>query len=181
MNYLNWGENTMRELILGGVRSGKSRLAEQYADDSGLDVVYVATAQVRDAEMRQRIAHHQARRPAHWQLVEAGQNLAQVLQQQAAANRCVLVDCLTLWLTQLLCDASEDELRREVDALLAVLPTLPGHIILVSNETNMGIVPMGELSRRYCDEAGRLHQQVGALCERVILTVAGLPLIVKGS
>lgn len=170
----------MRELILGGVRSGKSRLAEQHANDSGLDVVYVATAQVLDAEMQQRIAHHRARRPAHWQVVEAGHGLAQVLQQQARADRCVLVDCLTLWLTQLLCDVSEAELRREVDALLAVLPTLPGQIILVSNETNMGVVPLGELSRRYCDEAGRLHQQLGALCERVILTVAGLPLIVKG-
>jgi adenosylcobinamide kinase/adenosylcobinamide-phosphate guanylyltransferase len=169
----------MRELILGGVRSGKSRLAEQHANDSGLDVVYVATAQVRDAEMQQRIVHHQARRPAHWQVIEAGHNLAQVLQQQAGHGRCVLVDCLTLWLTQLLCDVSEAELQREVDALLAVLPTLPGQIILVSNETNMGIVPMGELSRRYCDEAGRLHQQVGALCERVILTVAGIPLVVK--
>lgn len=171
----------MRELILGGVRSGKSRLAEQHANDSGLDVVYVATAQVRDAEMQHRIEHHRARRPAHWQVVEAGQNLAGVLQQQAAANRCVLVDCLTLWLTQLLCDTDETVLRREVDALLAVLPKLPGQLILVSNETNMGIVPMGELSRRYCDEAGRLHQQVGSICERVILTVAGLPLIVKGS
>jgi adenosylcobinamide kinase/adenosylcobinamide-phosphate guanylyltransferase len=171
----------MRELILGGVRSGKSRLAEQHANESDLDVVYVATAQVRDAEMQQRIAHHQARRPTRWQVVEAGHDLARVLQQQAAAGRCVLVDCLTLWLTQLLCDVSETELRREVDALLTVLPTLPGQIILVSNETNMGVVPLGELSRRYCDEAGRLHQQVGALCERVILTVAGMPLIVKGS
>ncbi len=171
----------MRELILGGVRSGKSRLAEQRANDSGLEVVYVATAQVRDAEMQQRIAHHQARRPVHWQVIEAGHNLAQVLQQQAAVGRCVLVDCLTLWLTQLLCDVSEAELQREVDALLTVLPTLQGQIILVSNETNMGIVPMGELSRRYCDEAGRLHQQVGALCERVTLTVAGLPLVVKNA
>lgn len=171
----------MRELILGGVRSGKSRLAEQRADDSGLDVVYVATAQVRDEEMQRRVAEHQARRPGNWHSVEAGQNLAEVLRREASAQRCVLVDCLTLWLTQLLCDTNEAELRREVDALLAVLPTLPGHIILVSNETNMGIVPLGELSRRYCDEAGRLHQQVGALCERVILTVAGLPLIVKGS
>lgn len=171
----------MRELILGGVRSGKSRLAEQHANDSGLDVVYVATAQVRDAEMQQRIAHHQARRPTHWQVVEAGHNLAQVLQQQAGNGRCVLVECLTLWLTQLLCDLSDAESRREVDSLLSVLPALPGKIILVSNETNMGIVPLGELSRRYCDEAGRLHQQVGALCERVILTVAGMPLIVKGS
>jgi adenosylcobinamide kinase/adenosylcobinamide-phosphate guanylyltransferase len=171
----------MRELILGGARSGKSRLAEQHAKDSGLELVYVATAQMRDEEMQQRIAHHQAHRPAHWQVIEAGHNLAQVLQQQAGEGRCVLVDCLTLWLTQLLCDLSEAELRREVDALLSVLPTLPGNIILVSNETNMGIVPLGELSRRYCDEAGRLHQQAGALCERVILTVAGLPLIVKGN
>lgn len=171
----------MRELILGGVRSGKSKLAEQYANDSGLEVLYVATAQVRDAEMQQRVAQHQARRPAHWQAIESGHDLAQVLRQQAAAHRCVLVDCLTLWLTQLLCEASEVELRREVDALLTALPALPGRIILVSNETNMGVVPLGELSRRYCDEAGRLHQQLGILCERVILTVAGLPLIVKGS
>jgi len=171
----------MRELILGGVRSGKSRLAEQHAEESGLEVVYVATAQVRDAEMQRRVAYHQAHRPAHWQVVEAGHNLARVLHQQAREGRCVLVDCLTLWLTQLLCDLSEAELRREMDALLSVLPTLPGNILLVSNETNMGIVPLGELSRRYCDEAGRLHQQLGALCERVILTVAGLPLIVKGS
>ncbi len=171
----------MRELILGGVRSGKSRLAEQHATDSGLEVVYVATAQARDAEMQQRIAHHQAHRPAHWQVVEAGHNLAEVLKQQAREGRCVLVDCLTLWLTQLLCDVSEAELRREVDALLNILPDLPGEIILVSNETNMGIVPLDELSRRFCDEAGRLHQQTGARCERVILTVAGMPLIMKGN
>ena len=171
----------MKELILGGVRSGKSRLAEQRADDSGLEVVYIATAQVRDEEMQRRVAEHRARRPGNWRSVEAGQNLAEVLRREASVQRCVLVDCLTLWLTQLLCDADAAVLRREMDALLTVLPTLPGHIILVSNETNMGIVPLGELSRRYCDEAGRMHQQVGALCERVILTVAGLPLIVKGS
>jgi len=171
----------MRELILGGVRSGKSRLAEQHAQESGLAVVYVATAEVRDEEMRARVLHHQARRPADWQLVCAGQNLAEVLQREAASGRCLLVDCLTLWLTQLLCDAEEVRLQFEMAQLLRVLPDLPGEIILVSNETNMGIVPMGELSRRYCDETGRLHQQLGKICERVILTVAGLPLVVKGS
>ena len=171
----------MRELILGGVRSGKSRLAEQHAQESGLAVVYVATAEVRDEEMRARVLHHQARRPADWQLVCAGQNLAEVLQREAASGRCLLVDCLTLWLTQLLCDAEEVRLQFEVAQLLRVLPDLPGEIILVSNETNMGIVPLGELSRRYCDETGRLHQQLGKICERVILTVAGLPLVVKGS
>lgn len=171
----------MRELILGGVRSGKSRLAEQHAKNSGFEVVYIATAQVRDAEMQRRVEEHQARRPAAWRAVEAGHNLAEVLQREGSAQRCLLVDCLTLWLTQLLCDASEQELRCECDGLLAVLPHLPGQIILVSNETNMGVVPMGELSRRYCDEAGRLHQQLAQLCDSVYLTVAGLPLKVKGS
>lgn len=170
----------MRELILGGIRSGKSALAEQHASDSGLQVVYVATAQIRDEEMQRRVDEHRARRPKNWQLVEAGSNLAEVLRREANAQRCLLVDCLTLWLTQLLCDEDANRLRRECDALLEILPQLPGHIILVSVETNMGITPMGELSRRYCDEAGRLHQQAAALCERVILTVAGLPLIVKG-
>lgn len=167
----------MRELILGGVRSGKSRLAEQRALESGLEVVYIATAEVRDEEMSQRILHHQARRPSDWRLVEAGQNLAEVLQREAAVGRCLLVDCLTLWMTQLLCD-SEGSLI-QVSEFIDILPGLPGRTILVSNETNMGIVPMGELSRRYCDEMGRLHQQLGAICERVTLTVAGLPLVVK--
>lgn len=171
----------MRELILGGVRSGKSRMAEQHAIDSGLEVVYVATAQVLDEEMRMRVAHHQASRPASWRLVEAGGDLAAVLQHESAAGRCVLVDCLTLWLTQLLCEDEQTRLRDEVSALLRVLPELPGRIILVSNETNMGITPMGELSRRYCDEMGRLHQQLGKICERVTLTVAGLPLVVKNT
>lgn len=169
----------MKELILGGVRSGKSTLAERHAQDCGLAVVYVATAEVRDEEMRERIIHHQARRPGNWKLVEAGHDLAAVLQREAAPGHCMLVDCLTLWLTQLLCDADQDKLKLEVAALLGVLPNLPGHIILVSNETNMGVTPMGELSRRYCDEAGRLHQRLGQICERVILTVAGLPLVVK--
>lgn len=171
----------MRELILGGVRSGKSRLAEQRAQASCLQVVYVATAQVRDAEMRQRVAEHRVRRPDGWLSVEAGPNLAEVLQREATTRRCLLVDCLTLWLTQMLCDASQQDLRRETGALLDVLPSLPGQVILVGNETNMGVVPMGELSRRYCDEAGRLHQQIAAVCERVTLMVAGIPLIVKGA
>jgi len=169
----------MKELILGGVRSGKSRLAEQHAQASGLPVTYIATATVEDDEMRARIAHHQAQRPGHWQLVEEPLALAAALQRHAAAGHCVLVDCLTLWLTNLLCTQDEAQLRKEVSALLDVLPSLPGHIILVSNETGMGVVPLGELTRRYCDEAGRLHQAVAQCCERVILTVAGLPLMVK--
>ena len=170
----------MMELILGGVRSGKSRLAEQHAQESGLPVTYLATATVEDDEMRARIAHHQAQRPGHWNLVEEPLALAAALQRHAAAGHCVLVDCLTLWLTNLLCMEDEERLQQEVSALLEVLPTLPGHIILVSNETGMGVVPLGELTRRYCDEAGRLHQVVAQCCEKVILTVAGLPLNLKG-
>lgn len=170
----------MRELILGGVRSGKSRLAEQHAQTTGLPVTYLATATVQDDEMRARVAHHQAQRPGHWQLVEEPLALAAALQRHAAENHCVLVDCLTLWLTNLLCAQNEVLLQQEVAALLEVLPGLPGQIILVSNETGMGIVPLGELTRRYCDEAGRLHQAVAQCCERVILTVAGLPFNLKG-
>jgi len=170
----------MKELILGGVRSGKSRLAEQHARESGLPVTYIATATVQDDEMRARVAHHQAQRPDHWAIVEEPLALAAALQRHAAAGHCVLVDCLTLWLTNLLCAEDEARLHREIAALLEVLPGLPGHIILVSNETGMGIVPLGELTRRYCDEAGRLHQSVAHCCDKVILTVAGLPLNFKG-
>jgi len=170
----------MKKLILGGVRSGKSKLAEQHALASGLSVTYIATATADDAEMRARIAHHQAQRPAHWQLVEEPLALATTLHRHASENHCLLVDCLTLWLTNLLCVEDEQRLQTEVAALLNILPTLPGHIILVSNETGMGVVPLGELTRRYCDEAGRLHQALAATCNQVILTVAGLPLTLKG-
>jgi adenosylcobinamide kinase/adenosylcobinamide-phosphate guanylyltransferase len=170
----------MRELILGGMRSGKSRLAEQRALESGLPVTYLATATAQDEEMRQRIAHHQSQRPGHWQLVEEPIALAAALQRHATEGHCVLVDCLTLWLTNLLCLGDEARLREEIDALLDALPKLPGTIILVSNETGMGVVPLGELTRRYCDEAGRLHQAVAARCDKVIMTVAGLPLVLKG-
>jgi adenosylcobinamide kinase/adenosylcobinamide-phosphate guanylyltransferase len=170
----------MKELILGGVRSGKSRLAEQHALASGFPVTYIATATADDDEMRKRIAHHQAQRPAQWQLVEEPLALAATLQRHAAENHCLLVDCLTLWLTNLLCVEDDQRMKTEVAALLNILPTLPGHIILVSNETGMGVVPLGELTRRYCDEAGRLHQALAATCNQVILTVAGLPLTLKG-
>jgi adenosylcobinamide kinase/adenosylcobinamide-phosphate guanylyltransferase len=170
----------MRQLILGGVRSGKSRLAEQHAIATRLPVVYIATAQAQDTEMQARIQHHQTNRPQHWTLLEEPLALAQALQAQAMDGRCVLVDCLTLWLTNLLCLQDETRLQQETEALLEILPALPGEIILVSNETGMGIVPLGELTRRYCDEAGRLHQAIAAHCDKVIFTVAGLPLQLKG-
>lgn len=170
----------MKELILGGVRSGKSRLAEQHAIASGLEVFYIATATVGDTEMQQRIELHRQQRPSSWSLIEEPLKLATVLQQHASENRCLLVDCLTLWLTNLLLNDDTTMLARERDALLNVLANLPGHIILVSNETGMGIVPESKLARRFGDEAGRLHQDLAQLCDRVILTVAGLPHVLKG-
>lgn len=170
----------MKTLILGGVRSGKSRLAERLAAESGVPVIYVATATAEDDEMRARIRAHRARRPAHWHLVEEPFRLARVLADHGGAGRCVLIDCLTLWLANLLTAADHTLFEAERAALLAMLPEVPGRVMLVANETGMGIVPLGALSRRYCDEAGQLHQELARLCDRVVLTVAGLPQWLKG-
>lgn len=170
----------MHELILGGARSGKSRLAERLAIESGLPVTYIATCQPRDAEMAARVALHRDQRPAEWALVEEPLALAQVLREQAAPDRCLLVDCLTLWLSNLLLSEDGDAWARERQQLFDCLATLPGRLIMVSNETGLGVVPMGELSRRFVDEAGWLHQQLAAHCERVVFCIAGLPQTLKG-
>ena len=167
----------MRELILGGARSGKSRLAEERARESALEVVFVATAEAGDEEMRARIAEHRRRRPSGWRTVEAPRSLGAVLEREAAADRLLLVDCLTLWLANLL--DRPQALEHESTALLTALPRLPGRIVLVSNEVGQGIVPDNALARRFRDEAGRLHQAVAARCERVTWVVAGLPLTLK--
>lgn len=171
----------MLELILGGARSGKSRFAERLAAESGLAVTYIATSQALDGEMSARIAHHRERRPVQWSLVEEPQQLARVLREQAAPQRCLLVDCLTLWLTNLLMLDDAARLAEARDALLECLPELPGRIILVSSETGLGVVPLGELTRRYVDEAGWLHQAVADRAQRVTFMVAGLPMTLKGA
>lgn len=170
----------MLQLILGGARSGKSRLAEKLASDSGLDVIYIATSQPLDGEMNQRVAVHRERRPAEWGLIEEPVELARVLRENAGEGRCLLVDCLTLWLTNLLMLDDPQRLVQEREALLDGLAELPGEIIFVSNETGLGVVPLGELTRRYVDEAGWLHQALAERCHRVVFTVAGLPMILKG-
>ncbi|MDE1196821.1 MAG: bifunctional adenosylcobinamide kinase/adenosylcobinamide-phosphate guanylyltransferase [Pseudomonas sp.] len=171
----------MLQLILGGARSGKSRLAEKLASESGLEVIYVATSQPLDGEMNQRVALHRQRRPDSWGLVEEPLELTKVLKQSAGPGRCLLVDCLTLWLTNLLMLEDPQRLAQERDALLDCLAELPGEIIFVSNETGLGVVPLGELTRRYVDEAGWLHQALAERCQRVVFTVAGLPMTLKGS
>jgi len=169
----------MLELILGGARSGKSRLAEHLALESGLPVTYIATSQPLDGEMTERIAHHRARRPVDWALVEEPLALARVLRENARKGHCILVDCLTLWLTNLLMLDDPARLIEERVALLDCLATLPGRVLLVSNETGLGIVPLGDLSRRYVDEAGWLHQALAERCQRVSFVVAGLPMVLK--
>jgi adenosylcobinamide kinase/adenosylcobinamide-phosphate guanylyltransferase len=164
------------ELILGGARSGKSKLAEKRALDSGLELVYLATATADDDEMSSRIAHHRKRRDGQWTLVEEPVELAEALRQYDDPGRCMVVDCLTLWLSNCLHRECWEQQKMH---LLEVLPTLQGHIILVTNETGLGVVPMGELSRQFVDEAGFLHQQLAAHSQQVTLTVAGLPLALK--
>jgi len=170
----------MLTLILGGARSGKSRYAQSHAERSGLPVTLVATAQARDGEMAARIARHRAERPSRWRTVEECLLLAQALRQAAGDGQFVLVDCLTLWLMNLL-EAGEAVFARERAALLAILPTLPGEILFVSNEIGLGVIPLGELSRRFVDEAGRLNQDIACLADRVTLVAAGLPMILKSS
>ncbi|WP_417662570.1 bifunctional adenosylcobinamide kinase/adenosylcobinamide-phosphate guanylyltransferase [Pseudomonas sp.] len=171
----------MHELILGGARSGKSRLAERVAVESGLAVTYIATSEPLDDEMSQRIGHHRQRRPAHWRLIEEPLQLAKILQENAAADRCLLVDCLTLWLSNLLMLNDDVRMQNEIDQLLECIEVLPGRVIMVSNETGLGVIPLGELTRRYVDQAGWLHQALAERCQRVVFTVAGLPMVLKGA
>jgi adenosylcobinamide kinase/adenosylcobinamide-phosphate guanylyltransferase len=170
----------MKTLILGGVRSGKSRLAEEMAITTNKPVIYIATAQARDNEMRERIDKHRKHRPKHWQVIEEPIQLAKFINQKSEKDNCVLVDCLTLWLTNLLMLEDKNRFENEIVALEKVVNEISTDLILVSNETNMGIIPMGDLSRVYCDSAGHLHQQLAKVCDRVILTIAGLPQHLKG-
>lgn len=169
----------MKRLILGGVRSGKSRLAERHARATGHPVVYIATATAgADAEMKERIRLHRARRPADWITVEEPLAVGNVLCAHDSPPRCLVVECLTLWLTNLLCTAPH-RLEIERRSLCEAVAGVASDVILVGNETGLGIVPSGALSRRFVDEAGALHQHLAAICDRVTLTVAGLPLELK--
>ncbi len=174
--------SSSRYLILGGARSGKSHYAENVAfelEAKHKEVIYIATATVLDDEMKQRVTRHKHDRSATWKTIEEPLALADTLQQWASPNRVILVDCLTLWMMNLLSDADESRLDKECKQLLTDLPHYAGTIIFVSNEVGMGIIPMGELTRKYVDEAGRLHQQLAQQMDNVILMVAGLPMVVK--
>lgn len=168
------------QLILGGARSGKSRLAEQVAQQLAQPVVYVATAQALDGEMQARIQHHQQQRPEDWWLCEEPIYLAEQLLKLDRPNQTILVDCLTLWMSNLLMHTDPDLQVQECQKLLDVVGSLQSELILVSNETGLGVVPMGQISRRFVDETGRLHQQLGQIATKVVFCVAGFPMILKG-
>ena len=168
----------MLTLILGGARSGKSRHAQRLAEASGLPVTVIATGQAKDPEMVARIAQHRADRPSSWRTLEVPLHLADALSDTAHTGHCVVVDCLTLWLLNLL-EAGEGVFETEREKLLALMPGVRGNVIFVVNEVGLGVVPLGELSRRFVDEAGRLNQTLAQAVERVTFVAAGLPLALK--
>jgi adenosyl cobinamide kinase/adenosyl cobinamide phosphate guanylyltransferase len=160
-------------LVLGGARSGKSRHAERLLQGAPPPWLYLATAQPLDEEMRARIATHQARRGPGWETAEAPIDLAPAL----ARAQPVLLDCLTLWLTNLLLGGHD--IAAATDALDAALVARGAPAVLVANEVGLGIVPDNALARQFRDAAGQLHQRIAARADRVVLMVAGLPLLVK--
>jgi len=178
MNFLPITTPT-HHLILGGARSGKTHYAEQLAQQCEQthqqSVIYLATAQALDDAMQTRIQAHQATRPDTWQTIEEPYQLAQTLQSHDQENQTIIIDCLTLWLTNLLCHATSTTLLATAKHdLLDCLPRLSSNLIFVSNEVSLGVIPLGELNRRFVDEAGYLHQALAQQVDHVTLMVAGL-------
>ncbi|MDB5771515.1 MAG: cobU [Burkholderia sp.] len=180
-----------RTFILGGARSGKSAHAEALAAASGKEVIYIATAQPGDEEMTARIAMHRQQRSQSWQTIEQPFALGAAIAQWSSPQRLILVDCLTVWLSNLL--FAEEKVFPEVGKIippacfdeqrtgfLLALEQAAGDVIVVSNEVGMGVVPQGAISRWFVDEAGRLNQAVAARCERAVWVAAGLPMTLKG-
>lgn len=166
--------------ITGGARSGKSRLAETLAEGFGPPLCYIATCESRDNEMAERIALHRARRGDAWQTVEEPLRLAEALKEADGRCRAVLVDCVTLWLTNLLLASEDaDAALDQVHALAGLLPELTTPLLLVSNEVGMGIVPDNALARSFRDLAGRANQILAAAADEVYVTFSGMPLRLK--
>lgn len=163
--------------VLGGARSGKSTYAEKLIGATGLPKIYIATAQAFDAEMQARIEDHQSRRVG-WQTIDAPLNLADAIYAQRGKGNAVLVDCLTLWLTNLL--MADHDLSSAFHVLLGVLRAADHPLVLVSNEVGFGIVPENAMARAFRDHTGRLHQMIAAEAGQVHFIAAGLPIKLKG-
>lgn len=170
--------HALATLVLGGARSGKSRHAEALARRTGLARVYLATAEAHDEEMAARIAHHRKSR-AHdgWTTIEEPLDLAGALTRETMPERVVLVDCLTLWLANVMLGGGD--IAAAEAGLIAALGAARGPVILVSNEVGLGLVPETPLGREFRDAQGRLNQAVAAACGRVVFVAAGLPLVLK--
>lgn len=164
-------------LVLGGARSGKSRHAEALVESQPGACLYIATAEAGDAEIAARIRHHRERRGTRWQTLEEPLDLVGALGRAARPDGAVLVDCLTLWLSNLL--GADRDVGAETEGLVATLPGLAGPVVFVSNEVGLGIHPMNALARSFVDHAGRLHQELAAAAQSVVFMAAGLPLSLK--
>jgi adenosylcobinamide kinase/adenosylcobinamide-phosphate guanylyltransferase len=165
-------------LVLGGARSGKSGYAEQWTADQQRPVTVIATATADDDEMANRIAHHKGRRPTAWQVIEEPLFLSRAL-SKVDPSHVIMIDCLTLWLSNWLCKADRSLWQKQKTDFLNQLYQLKQPLVMVSNEVGSGIVPLGELSRQFVDQAGWLNQSIAALADQVTLVVAGLPLLLK--
>jgi adenosylcobinamide kinase/adenosylcobinamide-phosphate guanylyltransferase len=170
-------------LVIGGIRSGKTAMAEQRAQAAGEPVVYVATATAGDDEMAQRITRHQEQRPASWGLAEEPLQLAKVLkdvQAETANPPLLLIDCMSLWVSNLLF-AGDEVFAREREAFLNAVEHYAGSVVVVTNEVGLGTIGMDPLTRRFANELGWLNQGLAERCDEVVMSVAGLPLTLKGS
>ncbi|OWV77308.1 adenosylcobinamide kinase/adenosylcobinamide phosphate guanyltransferase [Rhizobium sp. R339] len=165
-------------LVLGGARSGKSRFAENLITSSGLERHYIATGRAWDDEMQARIDQHKADRGGSWTTHEEPLDLAERLKAIDGAGRAIIVDCLTLWLTNLMMEGRDIALQAA--ALAAWLPQAKAKLVIVSNEVGLGIVPENRMAREFRDHAGRLHQMIAAKADEVYFIAAGLPLKMKG-
>ena len=165
-------------LILGGQRSGKSRLAETLIEDAAGGGLYLATAEARDGEMTDRIAAHRARRGPDWETVEEPLDILEQIVEHAAPDRPILVDCLTLWLSNVM--AAGRDPGRAVEDLAAGLEGLAGPVVFVSNEVGLGVIPANALARAFADAAGIANQRLAQRADRVLFTAAGLPVVLKG-
>lgn len=166
-------------LVTGGVRSGKSKYAEQRAVQMGFRRLYVATAEAKDEEMVGRITEHKKRRGEGWLTVEEPVQIADVLTERRGRIDCALIDCLTLWISNLLLRHDRKYVEHKVEELLATLPRLDFSVVLVSNEVGWGIVPDNPLARQFRDFAGWANQRIAAIATEIILMVAGVPMTVK--
>ncbi len=166
-----------RVLVLGGQRSGKSRYAEQLVTASGGARVYVATAAAGDEEMAQRIAGHQNRRGSGWRTVEEPLDLPRAIVHEAGDGFHVLVDCLTIWVSNLM--GAGRDIEAETTRLVEALREARGDVVLVSGEVGLGVIPDNVLARRYADALGLVNQRVAEVADRVVLVAAGLPLVLK--